>query len=752
MHHERSSLPRGCPRCQPPSVPWQDLQTKAVATVALVGSPNVGKTSLFNALTGQHQHTGNWPGKTVTYHAGLVEHLDPPILLVDLPGLYTLDAFSPEERLAQEQLALYPFDGVIHVVDASHLARDLYLMAELLETGLPLLVVLNMWDVARREGVDIDVARMAALLGVPVTPTVARTEEGVRTLRQVLPRWLAGPRRSGRPPRYPKRIEEAVARMQAFLDPLLPEWSPQRRRWLALKLLEGQLSLLDALFPAAQAQSLRPRVEALREEYRRLWREDPALVLADARYGWAEGVWRAVVTMRRKRRFLVTRYIDQVVTHRWLGIPLFFLVMFLVFHLVINTTDPFITWVEDVFQGPIRHLLLWGLHRVHAPLWLRSLLVEGVLAGVGSMMTFLPGLTLLYLFLAWLEDSGYMARVAFVMDRVMQAVGLHGKAVLPLILGLGCNVPAIYATRTLDRWQDRLRTALVIPFVSCSARLPIYLIFGMAFLGAATVWVVWGLYVLGFLIALLSAALFQRFLGAEDVAGPFLLELPPYHWPNRRVMGRQVRQQVREFVVRAGTVIVAISVFLWVLMNLPWGVQDPRRSWFGQVSAWLAPGLEPLGFGRWEAAGALLSGMVAKEVVVSTMGQIYLGELAGDPAGLQPPTPADWKQDLRLLGPGLMATLAEVARNLVGWPPAAFVSAASEADARLVTALRRHFTPAGALAFMVFALLYVPCMATLAALYQEFGLRWAAFALVYQVNVAWVSAWIVHQVARVLMG
>ncbi len=746
------AAPQRCARCHGSQAPWHDHIPLGTPVVALVGAPNVGKTSLFNALTGQYQHTGNWPGKTVSYHIGFVEEDDGSFMLVDLPGLYSLSPLSLEERLAQEQLAFYPFDGVLHVVDASHLARDLYLLAEVLEMGRPVMVALNMWDVARREGMEIAVAKMESLLGVPVVPAVARHEEGVMVLRRRLTQWLALGPRPGRPPRYPPRIEEAVACMEKALAPVFKEWPCERLRWLALRLLEGQEELLDALLPREQADVLQPEVASIRASYQRLWGEDPALVVADARYGWAEGIFRAVVTNPGRQRFQVTRLIDQVVAHRWLGLPLFFLVMFLVFHLVINITDPFISWLEGVFQGPVRHGLLWVLHALSAPFWLRSLLVDGVLAGVGSMMTFLPGLTLLYLFLAWLEDSGYMARVAFVMDRVMQWVGLHGKAILPLILGLGCNVPAIYATRTLERWQDRLVTSLVIPFVSCSARLPIYLIFGLAFFGPDTVWVVWGLYVLGFVIALTSAALLHRLLFPQEPPEPFLLELPPYHWPNRRVIGRQVREQVREFVVRAGTVIVVISVFLWVLMNLPWGVQDPRQSWFGKVSAFLAPGLEPLGFGRWEASGALLSGMVAKEVVVSTMGQIYLGEMEHSPEDLLPPSREAWKEDLQLLGSGLLMTVLEAGRNLVGLRPASFEVPPSTLEAGLVSALQQHFTPAGALAFMVFALLYVPCMATLAALYQEFGLRWAAFALVYQVSVAWLSAWVIYHLAGAVVG
>ncbi len=735
-----------CPHCTDSSAAVDAPPT--TLTLALVGNPNAGKTSVFNALTGQHQHVGNWPGKTVAYQEGMWYGHTRPVRIVDLPGTYSLAALSPEERLARDALLHEPFDAVLNVVDASHLGRHLYLTAEVLELGFPTLVVLNMWDVARREGVRIDIPQLEALLGVPVVPAVARNPHGTALLQKRLAEWLSQGPRPGRAPRYPARIEQAVADIQQLLAEALPHLPQPRLRGLALKMLEDQADVLETLLPSDQAQALTARIRQRVAAYRRAWGEDPALLVADARYGWVQGVLRATVTTRQGARFAFSQALDRLVTHRWLGLPLFFLVMLLVFHLVVNVADPFIAWTEGVFQGPVRHALLWILAQLHAPHWLRALVVEGVLAGVGSMMTFLPGLTLLYIFLAWLEDSGYMARVAFVMDRAMRAFGLHGKAFLPLLLGLGCNVPAVYATRTLERYRDRLVTALIIPFMSCSARLPVYLIFGLAFFRTATVWVVWGLYLLGLGVALASAWILQKVLLPPEPPAPFVLELPPYHWPNVRVIGRQVARQVRAFVVQAGTVIVGISVVLWLLMNLPWGVQHPRASYFGRLSQALAPALAPLGFGRWEAAGALLTGMVAKEVVVSTMGQIYLGELNPATADLNPPTSDDWQADLTLLGPGLLAAGREAFAQLVGRAQPAAWSAAPEDAGSLTAALRRHFTPAAALAFMVFTLLYVPCMATLAAQYQEFGPRWAAFALGYQLSVAWVLAWGTYHLAR----
>ncbi len=722
--------------------PPPPLRHPARVTLALVGNPNAGKTSLFNALTGQDQHVGNWPGKTVTYQEGLWRAAR-DVLLVDLPGTYSLTAFTPEEALARDVLARAPLDGVLNVVDASHLDRHLYLTAEVLELGLPTLVVLNMMDVAAREGVTVDTDALAQALGVPVVPTIAARGQGLDDLAVYLRQDPAAWGRNPRPVRYPPEVDDAAQQLVALLHQ--HGYHDPRARWVALKLLEGQDALAAALFTDAAREAVRKAARDARNALRQALGDDPALIIADARYGWAHGLVQRVVRRAGRAGFSWSRALDRWAMHRWLGLPLFLLIMGFMFHLVVNVSEPLLTWLEMVLNGPVQRAVLAGLHAVHAPLWLRSLVVDGVLAGVGSMLTFVPGLTLLYLALAWLEDSGYMARVAFLMDRVMRAFGLHGKAFLPLLLGLGCNVPAVYATRTLERRRDRLLVALVIPFMSCSARLPVYLVFTLTFFPTRAALIIWGLYVLGMVVALASARLLSHLLPPEE-AGYFVLELPPYHWPTPAVLWRQVYRQVREFVVRAGTVIVAISVVLWALTHLPWGA-PLERSLLARVSARLAPALEPLGFGKWEAASALLSGFIAKEVVVATMGTIYVGgEL--DAQALMAPEPFAWGEAVRQTVVGLGQALGEAARRLVGLGQGVGWLQVGDADPGLSTALRQAFTPPAALAFLVFTLLYVPCAATVAAIRQEFGARWALVSVVYQLSVAWSFAWIAYRLAQ----
>ncbi len=543
---------------------------------------------------------------------------------------------------------------------------------------------------------------------------------------------------------YGRDLEEEIHALAALIaqHPTLPQrYSP---RWLAIKLLEAEDDLVARVATTPGGEEILAQAAAAVQRLTRLYGETPDIVIADRRYGFISGLVRQVQRRPAQSRITLTERIDQVVVSRVLGIPIFLLMMYLLFELVVNISAPFLEWVDAVFQGPIARWTLLLLRAVHAPGWLQSLAVDGVIAGVGGIMTFLPGLIILYIFLALLEDSGYMARAAFVMDKAMRAFGLHGKAFIPMILGFGCNVPAVYATRTLDNPRDRLLTTLLIPFMSCSARLPVYVVFGMAFFPERVSLMIWGLYTLGVVVALMTSLIAQRVLFGNQPPSLFVLELPPYRLPTWRSIWTHTWEHTREFITKAGTVILAMSIVLWVLLNVPWGVQNPRHSLFGQVSGRLAPALEPLGFGTWEATGALISGMVAKEVVITTMSQIYVGEetTSGSDMG-------SWSEDWDTLVVGLGRAMVDAGRRLINILPGVEIAqpAADEYDLSLARVLRGVFTTAAALAFVVFVLLYVPCTATLGAIHQEFGRRWALFSAAYQTAVAWGVAFVVYRLA-----
>ena len=396
------------------------------------------------------------------------------------------------------------------------------------------------------------------------------------------------------------------------------------KRWLAVKLLEGERDIVDRVAASEDTLAVLSRAEAGRAAIEAAHGDTADIAIADARYGYVHGVAVEVVDTSRASRYTVTDRLDRVLTNRWVGLPIFLVVMYVVFQLVVNVSAFFLEWVDAVISGPLTRWVTSFLTTISAPDWFISLVVDGVIAGVGAVLVFVPGLIVLYLFLTLLEDSGYMARVAFVMDRVMRFTGLHGKSFMPMILGFGCAVPAIYSTRTLESRTQRILTSLVLPLMSCSARLPVYVVFGLAFFGAAAGNVITALYVFGIVMAAIVATVMSRTILRERDDSVFALELPPYRVPMLRVLLRHTWQKTREFVVKAGTVIFTVVVILWFAMSLPWGVEDQRDSYFGQASAAVAPIFAPAGFGNWEATGALATGFIAKEVVVSTMGQIVL--------------------------------------------------------------------------------------------------------------------------------
>ena len=529
-------------------------------------------------------------------------------------------------------------------------------------------------------------------------------------------------------------------------------------RWLAVKLLEGEADLVARVGRAAGGDEIVAAAEESRARIRARLGDSADLAIADARYGYVHGVVREVVDTSAVSRYTRTDRLDSVLTNRLLGLPIFVAVMYIVFKLVVEVSAFFLDWVDAVISGPVTRWVTGFLAMLSAPDWLISLTVDGVIAGVGAVLVFIPGLVVLYLFLTLLEDSGYMARVAFLMDRVMRFTGLHGKSFMPMILGFGCAVPAVYATRTLEDRNQRLTTSLLVPLMSCSARLPVYVVFGLAFFGTAAATVITGLYVLGIVLAAIVAIVLSRTILRERSDSVFALELPPYRVPTLRSLATHTWQKTKEFVVKAGTVIFAVSVLLWFLMSLPWGVSSQRESFFGQVSAAVAPAFEPAGFGEWQAAGALVTGFIAKEVVVTSMAQAYVGEPAegatGSASGSDTATAfPSVAEDLQEIGAGLLAATGSAVRSTLSIIPGVDLVPEGQRepqDTALSAALATAFTPLAAIAFVVFVLIYTPCVATLSAIKSEFGWRWAAFSGAYQLGLAWLLAVLVFQVGTAL--
>lgn len=561
---------------------------------------------------------------------------------------------------------------------------------------------------------------------------------------------------------YGRDIEEEIERVAAAIEQNGLGNQHLPLRWLALRLLENDADIV-AQTRQSQGGSI---VVALAEEraarLREICGDDVDLLIADRRYGFINGLTRQIVHRPPVDRLTLTDRIDDFVTHRWLGLPIFLAVMYVMFRLVVDVSAPFLDWMDGTINGPIAQWITGVLALFGAPDWLHSLAIDGIVAGVGGVLVFVPGLLVLYFFLALLEDSGYMARAAFVMDRFMRIVGLHGKSFIPMVLGFGCAVPAIYATRTIASRRDRVLTALLVPLMSCSARLPVYVVFGMAFFGSQASTVIWLLYALGIVVALGAGLVFTRTLLKPDTTSAFVLELPPYRRPTAKGTLVHMWENTAEFVRKAGTLIFALSIVMWLLLRLPLGVTDQQESYFGRMSSAIAPAFAPLGFGEWQTAGSLVTGLVAKEIVVSTMSQLFVGE--GSAAGTAETgteeateavefTPASFLNDLAGIASGFIAATIDSVRILLSLIPGVSLlpaDAAGGQDTALSAALQQHFTPLSAFAFLVFVLLYVPCIATIGAIKHEFGASWAVFSALYQTAVAWGGAFLVFQVGRLL--
>jgi ferrous iron transport protein B len=725
-------------------------------TFALAGNPNCGKSALFNALTGIRQTTGNWPGVTVERRVGRCELDGRAVQIVDLPGIYSLDASSLDERVTRDYLLSRDADIIVNVLDAANLERNLYLTVQLLEMGVPIVVALNMMDVAEKRGIDIDTAQLAERLGCPVVPVVAVSKQGITALSAQALAVADGAARGGFPLAHEACVDSAMAELAAGFA---ADGGEANARWLALKLLEDD----DAARALADAAVL-ARAEALKTAITERTGEAAELYIAGTRFAHAHAL--AQGAMRRPGRAgrTMSDAIDGVVLSRFWGIPLFLAVMYLMFVFTINVGGAFI----DFFDGAAQALFVDGvgalLTAAGAPDVLGLVIADGIGGGLTVVATFIPIIASLYIFLSALEDSGYMARAAFVMDRAMRSIGLPGKAFVPLIVGFGCNVPAVMATRTLESERERKLTILMNPFMSCGARLPVYVLFAAAFFPHSGQNVVFALYLTGIALALLTGLVMKRTLLSGDSTG-FLMELPPYHMPTLRGVLLRTWDRVKLFLRDAGKIIVVMVLALNLLGSIGTdgsiGETDSDASVLAAASRAATPLFAPMGIepDNWPAVLGIFSGVLAKEVIVGTLDALY-GRIAADEAGAADGPGAapgfDLAGALTAAAATIPANLADVGRSLadplglgVGdLSDRAGVGAEQGVQTGTFGAMEARFDGrAGAFAYLLFVLLYFPCVATVAAIVRETGAAWATFVAAWTTGIAFVTATLFYQAA-----
>jgi ferrous iron transport protein B len=719
------------------------VTARGALTIAIAGNPNCGKSALFNALTGIRQHTGNWPGVTVERKLGRCRIDGREVSVVDLPGIYSFDAASLDEQVTRDYLLSREADLVLNVVDAANLERNLYFTVQLLEMGVPLVVALNMMDVARKRGTHVDAQALSERLGCPVVPIVAISGEGMSEL-QARMLAVADNRQA---PGFPLALDEAVEQALLRLEPLLGDADQLNRRWLALKVLEGDDE-------TAETEEL---VRGVRQWVEERYGKDVGLAIADSRYTHAHTLAQAVTRQAGGPKRTLSDRIDRLVLGRWTGIPLFLAVMYLMFLFTINVGGAFI----DFFDGVAGALFVDGfavlLTAVGAPEWLRVLLADGAGAGLQVVATFIPIITALYLFLSVLEDSGYMARAAFVMDRSMRAIGLPGKAFVPLIVGFGCNVPAIMATRTLENERERKLTILMNPFMSCGARLPVYALFAAAFFPSSGQNVVFALYLTGIVVAVLTGLMMKKSLLPGTSSG-FMMELPPYHLPTLRGVLLRAWDRVRLFIKEAGQVIVLMVIALNVLNSLgtdgSFGNEDSEHSVLSETARVVTPLFAPMGLreDNWPAVVGVFSGVLAKEVVVGTLDNLYSSVARQDGDHREAERSFDLGRSLRDAAatvPVNLAVLSEALLDPLGFGSVSEQDAAAHGvDDAVFGAMHARFDGmVGAFAYLLFILLYFPCVATMGVIRRETGTAWAAFVATWTTGVAYFTATVYYQAA-----
>ena len=676
------------------------MDKRRTINVALVGNPNCGKTSLFNIASGAHEHVGNYSGVTVDAKEGHFSFEGYNFRIVDLPGTYSLSAYSPEELYVRRHIVEETPDVIINVLDASNLERNLYLTTQLIDMNVRMVIALNMFDELEASGNTLDYQNLGKLIGVPMIPTVSRSGKGIEQLFKTIIQIYEDDEQNRSHGRHIhinhgaelERSIDEVKRVISHNENIRHKFST---RFLAIKLLENDAEVMRF---ASQLPNGKEIARTREQEVQRLAKainEDSEQAIMDAKYGFISGALKETFTDNHQKQENITPVIDSIVTHRIWGYPIFFLFLYLMFQLTFVLGEyPMqgIEWLVEKAGDLLRANMAEGP--------LKDMLIDGVVGGVGGVIVFLPNILILYFCISLMEDSGYMARAAFIMDKIMHQMGLHGKSFIPLIMGFGCNVPAIMASRTIENRKSRLITMLINPLMSCSARLPIYLVMvGAFFPGTASI-VLLSIYAIGIMLAVVMARLFSRFLVKGDDT-PFVMELPPYRMPTMKAILRHTWEKGAQYLRKMGGIILVASIVIWALGYYPnhhsynTVAEQQEHSYIGQIGKAIEPVIEPLGF-DWKLGIGLLSGVGAKELVVSTLGVLYTNDTEADTVSLRERIP---------------------------------------------------ITPLVAFCYMVFVLIYFPCIATLVAIKQESGSwRWAIFAALYTTLLAWVIAFAIYQI------
>lgn len=683
-----------------------------IINIAFVGNPNSGKTSLFNALSGGHEHVGNYSGVTVDVKTGHFNYKGYHFNITDLPGTYSLSAYSPEEVFVRRNLLEAMPDVIVNVVVASNLERNLYLTTELIDLSQRVVVALNMYDELDATGAKLDYEKLGSMIGIPMVPTVAKTGKGLDKLLDTIIEMFEGANKSARHVHinYGTVLEPEISQLADILHE--SEDFPQQfpARYWAIKMIENDKEVHNLLKDSKSYEKLKKQAEISSEKIIKQLEIDAETAISDAKYGFISGALHETYTEGKKEANKRTRKLDKLIVNKWLGFPLFILLMWLMFSVTFWLGAYPQDWIAAGFDA------LGNLFNGIIPegAW-RSLVVDGIIGGVGAVAEFLPNIILLYMFISLMEDSGYMSRAAFLMDKMMHGMGLHGKSFIPMIMGFGCNVPAIMATRSIESKSSRLITILVVPFMSCSARLPIYLLLAGAFFPKYAATVMICLYLLGIIVAVLTAKLLRLTAFKQDET-PFVMELPPYRWPTLRATLKHICEKCYQYIKKIGTVILLASVIIWVLSYYPHtDISETElaqseeiseaeaneiqyeNSCLGMIGKFVAPVMSPMGF-DWKISVAVLSSIPAKEIVVSTLGVLYASE---------------------------------------------------EDDLGEAIQKSGDLTTASALALMVFMLLFFPCIATIGAVASETRkIKWAFFSVFYNTAVAWVLAYVTYLIAN----